>query len=191
MLSRHKRKYHSLLHDIIPCFCRTPEQGCDCRFSPPAVAAFHWSLPVTGRRTDRRTDRAQRRCLLTHASLRHRISFQLDAPADFPGVIMKLFDVGRFLITEHSAGQIRFVMTATLFMKASCACYWNNNNHRLSIHPPPRQSSRCSSYLVLRTFFRYFIKLNLSAVKVAVKVLILPPVEISLFGMQGTNWKTL
>lgn len=100
-------------------FCCTPEQGSDCRFTPPAVAASHWSLPVTGRRTDRRTDRVRRRCLLTHASLRHGISFQLDAPADFPGVIMKLFDVGRFLITEHSAGQIRFVMTAAPLWRAA------------------------------------------------------------------------
>lgn len=103
------------------------------------------SLITAGdRRTDRLTDsadRAQRRCLLTNAPLRHGISFQLDAPADLPGLIMKPLDVGRFLIMEHSAGQIRFVMTAALFMKGSSVCYWKNNNQRLSMHQPPAQ--RC------------------------------------------------
>lgn len=144
-----------LLHDIITWgFLQNSWAGLrlQASSSAPTVAASHRSLPVTD--TDRRTDRrVQRRCLLTHASLRHGISFQLDAPADFPLLIMKPLDVGRFLIMEHSAGQIRFVMTAALFMKGSCVCYWKNNKRRLSIHQPPPQSCGCSRYFYFSIHF--------------------------------------
>lgn len=155
-------------------FCRTPEQGCDCRLPP---ARWQWqplTLPVTDRQTDRRV---QRRCLLTHASLRHGIFFQLDAPADFPWLIMKPLDVGRFLIMEHSAGQIRFVMTAALFMKGSCVCYWKNNKRRLSIHQPPPQSCGCSRYFYSSIHFWGHCSMISSYwiyQLVAVKALILP-----------------
>lgn len=183
-----------LLHDIIPrfqpqrwgfFFCCTLEQCSDCRFTPPAVAASHWSLPVTGRRTDRRRDRVRRRCLLTHASLRHGISFQLDAPADFPGVIMKLFDVGRFLITEHSAGQIRFVMTAAPLWRAAGLVIGKTISSDCQYISLLLRAVGAAG--VLRTLFNYFIVLNWSAVEVAVKALILPLKEISLIGMQETN----